>query len=70
MVEKQLIDIMIATPQKAYNFICDHYSEFSKEKLAEVIKELLFALRGDVEFICYAGENLESDWYYDIGEDT
>lgn len=57
-------EILKNEPQKAYDFICVNYHIFSKDKLAEIIKELLYSLHYHVDNTFY------DDLYNDILTDV
>ena len=60
-----LVNTFINEPDLAYDFISTNYGHFSKSDLVDVIRELLYALRNDEEYIVSAGEELkENCWYY------
>lgn len=57
-------EILKNEPKKAYDFICANYHIFSKDKLAEIIKELLYSLHYHVD------NNFYGDLYNDILTDV
>ena len=56
----EFTEILKNEPQKAYDFICANYYMFSKDKLAEIIKELLYSLHYHIDNSFYG------DLYNDI----
>lgn len=65
MIEKKFVELLKSGDvTNAIHFICDHYTEFSKEQMKMIIKELLFGARDDPQVMECAGEELECDWYY------
>lgn len=57
-------EILKNEPKKAYDFICCNYYMFSKDKLAEIVKELLYSLHYHVDNTFYG------DLYKDILTDV
>lgn len=51
----EFTEILKNEPQKAYDFMCCNYYMFSKDKLAEIIKELLYSLHYHVDNNFYDG---------------
>lgn len=49
---KEFSNIMANHPEQAYDFIANNYWEMEKSMLADIIKELLYAIRQD----CYASQ--------------
>lgn len=60
----EFTEILKNEPQKAYDFICNNYYIFSKDKLADIIKELLYSLHYHVNNSFY------DDLYNDILTDV
>lgn len=43
-VMKNFVEVLKNNPDYAYDFICSNYWEMSKEELASIVKELLYAI--------------------------
>lgn len=60
----EFTEILKNEPQHAYDFICSNYYILSKDKLAEIIKELLYSLH------YHTDNNFYGDLYNDILTDV
>ena len=60
----EFTEILKNEPQHAYDFICSNYHMFSKDKLAEIIKELLYSLHYHID------NNFYGDLYNNILTDV
>ena len=62
---KKLVEIMQNEPEKAYDYITNYYTSFSKSELASICKELLYSIYKNCDridhwtIVEYASENLE-----------
>lgn len=59
-IMKDLIEVLKSNPNHAYDFIANNYYKFSKEELASVTKELLYAVH-------YFNEEQEGAILYNVG---
>ena len=41
-IMQQFIEVMRDNPDHAYDFIANHYTQFYKDELASIVKELLY----------------------------
>lgn len=73
-VMKNLIECMENTPEKTYDFIANNYWKMEKSELADVIKELLYAISYSVntvleseekEILANAAEELKDNYLYE-----
>ena len=58
---EELIGILREDCGKAYDFISNNYTNFSKSELADVAKELIYAIHNNVK-------GLDEDILSDVGE--
>lgn len=45
---KNFIEVLKNNPDGAYDYICNHYYEMSKEELKNIVKELLYAVHDNM----------------------
>ena len=62
----KFIDVLKTNPNHAYDFIANNYYKFSKEELASVAKELLYAIHyfnkvEEAEVLASVGVELEDN---------
>ena len=62
----KFIEVLKTNPNHAYDFIANNYWKFSKEELASVAKELLYAIHyfnkvEEAEILASVGEELEDN---------
>lgn len=63
-IMKDFIEVLKSNPNHAYDFIANNYYKFSKEELASVTKELLYAIHyfnkvEEAEILASVGVELE-----------